>query len=114
VLFAREVSLPRGKTSGTDSGYVPAVMEALDRYWESLTQRVKPFRLQRIYLSGGAAHDRELLLALKERTDLRTETLEPFRRISYSPASDPGKLVREHGASLAVAVGLALRGFDDL
>ena len=49
-----------------------------------------------------------------ECSGLAVEELNPFRAISVSPETESGRVAREHGPTLAVAVGLALRGFEDL
>jgi Tfp pilus assembly PilM family ATPase len=86
----------------------------LDRRWDLLLQRAAPGKPQKLYISGGAGQSEELREALHQRTGLAVEELNPFQGISYSPGSEPGRIAKEHGVTLAVAVGLALRGFDEI
>jgi len=48
---------------------------------------------------------------IQEMFGYPTEVLNPFKAITIGPKVDAAK-VTELGPSLAVAVGLALRGFD--
>jgi len=40
--------------------------------------------------------------------------LNPFRRINYNPAGPYAQLIEENSPRLTVAVGLALRSFENL
>jgi type IV pilus assembly protein PilM len=70
-------------------------------------------RIDRIYLSGGAAWVDGFVDALESRFETSVELFDPFRKI----ACDPGKCgiddMRELAATSAVAVGLALRRAGD-
>ena len=70
-------------------------------------------RIDRIYLSGGAAWVDGFADALEARFETPVELFDPFRKITC----DPGKFgiddMRELVATSAVAVGLALRRAGD-
>jgi type IV pilus assembly protein PilM len=114
LLCSRDATLSRDHAA-SEPGMLPALAaRELDRRWDLLLQRAAPGKPQKLYVSGGAAQSEEIREALSQRTGLPVEELNPFRSISYSPESEPGRIAREHGATLAVAVGLALRGFEEL
>ena len=51
---------------------------------------------------------------LKQDFSMPVEELNPFQRITYNPSGPWGSLVEENAPRLAVAVGLALRSFENL
>jgi type IV pilus assembly protein PilM len=65
-------------------------------------------RIDRIILSGGAAHVDGFRQTLQERFGAPVEDFEPFRKITWD-AKKIGALPVEPAATAAVAVGLALR-----
>ncbi len=70
--------------------------------------------IERIYIAGGSARVSGLMEALRQEFSLPVEILNPFQRIGF-PAGGPGsELIERNPGQLAVAVGLALRSFDDL
>ena len=90
------------------------VAAALQTHWELLKRIAAPYEIGRIYLSGGAARQKVMGENLAHRLGLPVEELDPFRTVSYSPSSDAGRLIREQAPVFTVAVGLALRSFEDL
>src|SRR6185312_2087946 len=71
--------------------------------------------IERIYLAGGSARVPGLMEALRQEFSLPVEILNPFARISAANVSVPEPdFVEQHAGQLAVAVGLALRSFEDL
>jgi type IV pilus assembly protein PilM len=68
--------------------------------------------IERIYLAGGSSLVPGLLEALRQEFSIPVEILNPFLRVV--PPAGNEELVEKNGARLAVAVGLALRSFDDL
>jgi type IV pilus assembly protein PilM len=69
--------------------------------------------IERIYLAGGSSKVPGLIEALRQEFSLPVEVLNPFQRIE--PPIGPGaELIDKNAAQLAVAVGLALRSFEDL
>ena len=114
MLYSRGADLPTEWPSGEAGGLPERVMAVVDRQWETLTAKAQPLALDTLYLSGGAARSPGLTDTVRSRAGLRVVEMNPFRRISYEPASKAGEAVADHGPALAVAVGLALRSFDDL
>ena len=90
------------------------VAAALEGYWELLKKTAEPDGIGQIYLSGGRAREKMMGENLAQRFGLPVQELDPFRNVSYSPSSDAGRLIREHAPAFTVAVGLALRSFEDL
>ncbi len=71
--------------------------------------------IERIYLAGGSSKVPGLVEALRQEFSLPVEVLNPFQRISAADVAVPEPdFVEQHAGQLAVAVGLALRSFEDL
>jgi len=70
--------------------------------------------IERIYIAGGSSKVPGLLEALRQEFSLPVDVLNPFQRIL--PSQDPveNDIIDQNPGQLAVAVGLALRSFDDL
>ncbi len=71
-------------------------------------------QIQKLYLAGGAARTYGLADLMKQEMGIPVEQLNPFRRIRAPESGPIGDLVASHGPRLSVAVGLALRSFEDL
>ena len=56
----------------------------------------------------------KMMEALRQEFSLPVEVLNPFARINYPGSGPEADLIGENAGQLAVAVGLALRSFDDL
>ncbi len=69
--------------------------------------------IERIYMAGGSCKVPGLMEALRHEFALPVEYLNPFQKIAYS-ADDGNSLIEQNPGQLAVAVGLALRSFEDL
>lgn len=71
-------------------------------------------QIQKLYLAGGSAHVYGLSDLMKQEMGIPVEQLNPFRRI-HAPETGPiGETVSSQGPRLSLAVGLALRSFEDL
>src|SRR5438309_2760212 len=71
--------------------------------------------IERIYLAGGSSKVPGLVEALRQEFSLPVEVLNPFQRISAgSVGPAESEYIEKNAGQLAVAVGLALRSFDDL
>ncbi len=70
--------------------------------------------IRKIYLAGGSARVYGLTDLLQQELGLPVEQLDPLRRIKFDPAGPIGEAVSSNPPRLAVAVGLALRSFEDL
>jgi type IV pilus assembly protein PilM len=114
LLCSRDATLVRAH-SGSEPGSLPElVVRELQQRWDGLLRHATPAEPHKLFLSGGAAKSPELREALQQVSGLAVEILNPFQSISLPPDSECGRLAAEHGPVFAVAVGLALRGFDDL
>lgn len=114
IAYAREHVIAKDWLSPGSDELLARVLRGLDSHWDALHERADPHLLEKLYVAGGAARASGLLQALQERTGLHADELDPFHRISYSPGSAAGRIVGEHGPTLAIGVGLALRSFEDL
>ncbi|MGI9102272.1 MAG: type IV pilus assembly protein PilM [Terriglobales bacterium] len=70
--------------------------------------------IERIYLAGGSSKVAGLMEALRQEFSLPVEVLNPFARINYPEGTPAAELIGQNAGQLAVAVGLALRSFEDL
>src|SRR5215510_873005 len=70
--------------------------------------------IERIYIAGGSSKVPGLVEALRQEFSLPVEILNPFQRIMPPMDSGEGQILDQNPGQLAVAVGLALRSFDDL
>jgi type IV pilus assembly protein PilM len=70
--------------------------------------------IEKIYLAGGSSRVPGLIEALRQEFSLPVEIFNPFQKIA-PPAEGPGvELIEKNAGQLAVAVGLALRSFENL
>ena len=83
------------------------------RLWDLLSEQTQMDGVESIWVSGGGARD-EVVDAISERFEVQADLFDPFREIDLTADSDVARVVEEHRAGCAVAVGLALRGFEDL
>ena len=70
--------------------------------------------IERIYLAGGSSKVTGLIEALRQEFSLPVEILNPFQRIAYAEGTTMAEAIGNNAGQLAVAVGLALRSFEDL
>ncbi|HKR97440.1 MAG TPA: pilus assembly protein PilM, partial [Candidatus Angelobacter sp.] len=70
--------------------------------------------IERIYLAGGSSRVPGLVEALRQEFSLPVEVLNPFQRIMPPMDSTENGILEQNPGQLAVAVGLALRSFEDL
>ncbi len=69
--------------------------------------------IERIYLAGGSSQGPGLIEGLRQEFSLPVEILNPFQRID-PPLGTGADLADKNAGQMAVAVGLALRSFDEL
>jgi len=70
--------------------------------------------IEKIYLAGGSSKVPGLIEALRQEFSLPVEIFNPFQKIA-PPVEGPGvDLIEQNAGQLAVAVGLALRSFENL
>jgi type IV pilus assembly protein PilM len=71
--------------------------------------------IERIYMAGGSSQVPGLIEALRQEFSLPVEVLNPFQRISAgSVGPAESEYIEKNAGQLAVAVGLALRSFENL
>jgi type IV pilus assembly protein PilM len=69
--------------------------------------------IERIYLAGGSSRVPGLIEALRSEFSMPVEVLNPFQRVSAASVAEQ-ELIDQNAGQLAVAVGLALRSFEEL
>jgi len=69
--------------------------------------------IERIYLAGGSSKVPGLIEALRQEFSIPVELLNPFQRVGL-PLGETVALLDQNAGQLAVAVGLALRSFENL
>jgi len=69
--------------------------------------------IEKIFLAGGSCKVPGLIESLRQEFSIPVEELNPFQKIG-PPIGLGVELVEQNAGQLAVAVGLALRSFDDL
>jgi type IV pilus assembly protein PilM len=67
--------------------------------------------ISQVLISGGTSHMVGLAEKIQDAFSYPTEVMDPFRSVTLGPKVDAVRAT-SLGPALAVAVGLALRGFD--
>jgi len=117
--FQEAEDLKLGRTGGSEMEMVLPLLESIT---EMLIMEVRKtfdfFRetypsetISRVLLSGGTCRMHGLAEKIQATLGYPTEILDPFKAITIGPKVNLGK-VASLGPALTVAVGLALRGFD--
>ncbi len=123
LSFDEAESLKLGKKIGTvsEDATLPILQQVTEIIVLEIQKTFDFFRasaggehIERIYLAGGSCKVPGLVEALRQEFSLPVEILNPFQRITPPVAANEMALVEENPGQLAVAVGLALRSFDDL
>jgi type IV pilus assembly protein PilM len=70
--------------------------------------------IDRIYIAGGSSKVPGLVEALRQEFSLPVEVLNPFQRIMPPADAGENEMLEQNPGQLAVAVGLALRSFENL
>jgi type IV pilus assembly protein PilM len=70
--------------------------------------------IEKIYLAGGSSKVPGLVEALRQEFSLPVEIFNPFQRIAPAADGVGAELIERNAGQLAVAVGLALRSFEEL
>jgi type IV pilus assembly protein PilM len=70
-------------------------------------------RIDRMIVSGGAAHTPGLIEAMTEKFDMPAEKFDSFKKISFDPKRFPPSMIADHSPDLAIAIGLALRSAEE-
>jgi type IV pilus assembly protein PilM len=70
--------------------------------------------IERIFMAGGSSSVPGLVEALRQEFSLPVDILNPFNKITYPETGLAASIIEQNAGQLAVAVGLALRSFEDL
>ena len=119
LQFHEAEDLKLGKNGGPESEMVEPLLESITDMLIMEVQKTFDFfretypneTITRVMVSGGTSRIAGLPEKIQEVFGYPTEVLDPFRSIGIGPKVDAAKLATL-GPALAVAVGLALRGFD--
>src|SRR4051794_32378783 len=117
--FQEAEDLKLGKGGGPEADMVGPLLESITDMLIMEVQKTFDFfretypseSISRVVVSGGTSRILGLPEKIEEIFGYPTELLNPFKSISIGPKVDAAK-VTSLGPALAVAVGLALRGFD--
>ena len=117
--FQEAEDLKLGRTGGGEAEMVQPLLESITDMLIMEVQKTFDFfretypheTITRILISGGTSHMFGLAARIEETFGYPTEVLNPFKSIAIGPKVSASR-VTSMGPALAVAVGLALRGFD--
>lgn len=70
-------------------------------------------RIDRMIVSGGAAHTPGLIDALTNKFDIPAEKFNSFKKITFDPKRFSSSLIEDRAPDLAIAIGLALRSAEE-
>lgn len=70
-------------------------------------------RIDRMIVSGGAAHTPGLVETLGRKFEIPAEKFDSFRRIRFDPKRFPASMIANRAPDLAIAIGLAIRNAED-
>ncbi|HEV3041559.1 MAG TPA: type IV pilus assembly protein PilM [Candidatus Angelobacter sp.] len=123
LSFDDAESLKLGKKVGTvsEDAKLPILQQVTEIIVLEIQKTFDFFRatasgehIERIYLAGGSSKVPGLVEALRQEFSLPVEILNPFQRIMPPADSTENEILEQNPGQLAVAVGLALRSFEDL
>jgi type IV pilus assembly protein PilM len=117
--FQEAEDLKLGKVGGPEAEMVGPLLESITEMLITEVQKTFDFfretypgeRISRVVISGGTSGISGLPEKIQEIFGYPTEVLNPFKSIRIGPKVDAERVI-SMGPALAVAVGLALRGFD--
>jgi len=120
--FSEAQSLKHGETvPGTDPAEVRHVIDSVTEIISLEIQKTFDFfkstttveRIDRMLVSGGAAHTPGLVEALEKKFEVPTEKFDAFRKVSYDQKRFSPAVIQARSPSMAIAVGLALRSGEE-
>jgi type IV pilus assembly protein PilM len=117
--FQEAEDLKLGKTGGPEAEMVQPLLESITemlimevhKTFEFFRETYPNETITQVLISGGTSRTPGLAQKIEETFGYPTEVLDPFKSITLGPKVDAAKIT-SLGPALAVAVGLALRGFD--
>jgi type IV pilus assembly protein PilM len=120
LSFQEAEDLKLGKTGGdSEAEMVQPLLESVTDMLVMEVQKTFDFfretypreTISQVLISGGTSRIAGLAQRIQETFGYPTQALDPFKSVTIGPKVDMAR-VTAMGPSLAVAVGLALRGFD--
>ncbi len=120
--FSEAQSLKHGETvAGVDPAEARHVIESVTEIIGLEIQKTFDFfkstttvdRIDRMLVSGGAAHTPGLIEALEKKFEIPTEKFDAFRRISYDKKRFSPAVIEARSPCLAIADGLSLRNAEE-
>jgi type IV pilus assembly protein PilM len=119
LSFQEAEDLKLGKSGGAEADMVHPLLESITDMLIMEVQKTFDFfretypneTINQVLVSGGTARTTGLAEKLQDTFGYPTEVLDPLKSITLGPKVDAAA-VTSLGPALTVAVGLALRGFD--
>src|SRR5947199_4166114 len=119
LSFQEAEDLKLGKNGGSEAEMVQPLLESItDMICTEVQKTFDFFRetypgeaINHVFISGGTSQMHGLATKIQDTFGYSTEILDPFKAIAIGPKVNLGT-VTSLGPALTVAVGLALRGFD--
>lgn|SRR5262245_101807 len=120
LSFQEAEDLKLRRTGGSETEMVQPLLESItemllimevQKTFDFFREAYPSETISQILISGGASRMFGLAEKIQETFGYRTEILDPFRSIAMGPKIDSQRLT-SLAPALTVAVGLALRGFD--
>ena len=90
------------------------LLESMDEIADEHPLEPRSSQIKRLMLSGGGARMRGLDEVLRDRIGLPFEEMNPFLNIQPKNSDSINRLVTDHLHCMTVAVGLALRAFEEI
>jgi type IV pilus assembly protein PilM len=117
--FQEAEDLKLGKSGGSEAEMVLPLLESItdmlimevQKTFEFFRETYPNETISRVLICGGTSRTPGLGEKIEETLGYPTEVLNPLKQITIGPKVNAGQ-INSLGPSLAVAVGLALRGFD--
>jgi type IV pilus assembly protein PilM len=122
LSFAQAESLKRGeKVDGINPADAQHTLDSVTEIICLEIQKTFDFfkstttvdHIDRMLVSGGAAHTTGLIEALSRKFEIPAEKFDTFRKVSYDQKRFPPSLIASRAPDMAVAVGLAMRSIED-
>jgi type IV pilus assembly protein PilM len=118
LSFQEAEDVKLGK-SGTDSHMVQPLLESItdmvvlevQKTFEFFRETYPRESISEVWISGGASRVAGLVPKVQQVFGCPAQIMNPFQSVSIGPKVNAGEVI-ELGPSLAVAVGLAMRGFE--
>jgi type IV pilus assembly protein PilM len=119
LSFQEAEDLKLGRGGGPEAEMVQPLLESItdmvvlemQKTFDFFRETYPSESISQVLISGGASRVAGLPQKIQDAFGYPTEILNPLKSISIGPKVDAAKIT-SLGPSLAIAVGLALRGFD--